>query len=184
MELDTFYGSGMPFSVSFSFFFLIIRPPPRSTLFPYTTLFRSRSFHSRRGGEKRRGGGWIGQWLCQCRAGHSGASDRMAGARPCPTRHDQRQSPGALDEYLQDRKSTRLNSSHGYKPYAGFCLEKKNHNPLDERRHLGVGQRRQLGKTLEPRHATVHGSPSHPRRRGACKIPGASRRHEQRGGDG
>src|SRR2546429_5164462 len=124
MELDTFYGSGMPFSVSFSFFFLIIRPPPRSTLFPYTTLFRSRSFHSRRGGEKRRGGGWIGQWLCQCRAGHSGASDRMAGARPCPTRHDQRQSPGALDEYLQDRKSTRLNSSHGYKPYAGFCLEK------------------------------------------------------------
>src|SRR5687768_17966410 len=76
------------------FFFLIIRRPPRSTLFPYTTLFRSSSFCT---GVKVVDG--------------TGTSPPM---RSCD------RSPG-----MTDRKSTRLNSSHGYISYAVFCLKKK-----------------------------------------------------------
>src|SRR2546429_5497203 len=67
----------------------MIRRPPRSTLFPYTTLFRSRRgrrAHRRSAHHPRKG---------------------VQGAAP------------------QDRKSTRLNSSHGYISYAVFCLKKK-----------------------------------------------------------
>src|SRR5712675_2995287 len=69
------------------FFFLMIRRPPRSTLFPYTTLFRSL------------------RWRVDWRA------HRPAQAQP-----------------RRDRKSTRLNSSHGYISYAVFCLKKKKKN--------------------------------------------------------
>src|SRR6266550_5597759 len=79
----------------FFFFFLMIRRPPRSTLFPYTTLFRSRL----RDRDRRRP-----------RDGHVHAHDAGLPDRP----------PG-----LRDRKSTRLNSSHGYISYAVFCLKKK-----------------------------------------------------------
>src|SRR6266542_5078280 len=72
------------------FFFLMIRRPPRSTLFPYTTLFRPR--HHACGGP---------------------APDLPGLPRP------------ALG---QDRKSTRLNSSHGSISYAVFCLKKKKQN--------------------------------------------------------
>src|SRR6266436_9072102 len=68
------------------FFFLMIRRPPRSTLFPYTTLFRSRRF---------------------------GQNDDSG---------DDRQPAQSI---RRDRKSTRLNSSHGYISYAVFCLKKK-----------------------------------------------------------
>src|SRR6266542_4147400 len=68
------------------FFFLMIRRPPRSTLFPYTTLFRSPPPPSS---------------LC-------------VSSRPSRGRRAAR-----------DRKSTRLNSSHGSISYAGFCLKKK-----------------------------------------------------------
>src|SRR2546422_3059313 len=73
----------------------MIRRPPRSTLFPYTTLFRSlaRAIGT---GEARR-----------AQAGDAGGE------------HDPR------DELHRDRKSTRLNSSHGYISYAVFCLKKK-----------------------------------------------------------
>src|SRR2546422_3157452 len=86
------------------FFFLMIRRPPRSTLFPYTTLFRSRS-----GSQGHRGGG-------------VGALRRNRGwvlgvQRPIGRR--------------QDRKSTRLNSSHGYISYAVFCLKKKKKSKQD-----------------------------------------------------
>src|SRR6478672_12361709 len=78
------------------FFFLMIRRPPRSTLFPYTTLFRS-------------GGGRL-----RTAAGRPGVdlvlTDR--GARPG-------RAPRS------DRKSTRLNSSHDQISYAVFCLKKK-----------------------------------------------------------
>src|SRR2546428_8343054 len=85
------------YSIVNIFFFLMIRRPPRSTLFPYTTLFRSRrSFreevqesnqtHSRR---------------AACGIGYCGDPE--------------------------DRKSTRLNSSHDQISYAVFCLKKKNH---------------------------------------------------------
>src|SRR2546422_8508739 len=78
------------------FFFLMIRRPPRSTLFPYTTLFRSDGR-----GRHRDGGG---------PAEGAGGSD---GRLPRP------------DDGGGDRKSTRLNSSHGYISYAVFCLKKK-----------------------------------------------------------
>src|SRR2546426_7300171 len=78
------------------FFFLMIRRPPRSTLFPYTTLFRSHD-----------GGALGGQ------AQRHRASDATARARH--HRH----------LLVQDRKSTRLNSSHLVISYAVFCLKKK-----------------------------------------------------------
>src|SRR2546422_2930126 len=84
----------------------MIRRPPRSTLFPYTTLFRSL-------------GG----------AGVEPHGDPVAGARR-EARHCDRAGPGAgvprsLLAPDRDRKSTRLNSSHGYISYAVFCLKKK-----------------------------------------------------------
>src|SRR5688572_31885254 len=86
-------------------FFLLIRRPPRSTLFPYTTLFRSPTLAVPDGGADRRRG------------------DRAAagGVR--------RQGPGDqdLDRAARDRKSTRLNSSHSQISYAVFCLKKKNY---------------------------------------------------------
>src|SRR2546422_3462892 len=84
----------------FFFFFLMIRRPPRSTLFPYTTLFRSREAYERVSPGHRRGGGRVDS-VC---------------AIGCAT-----QRPFAQT----DRKSTRLNSSHGYISYAVFCLKKK-----------------------------------------------------------
>src|SRR5256885_11867499 len=80
------------------FFFLMIRRPPRSTLFPYTTLFRS----------SRHEGGARGA-----------APDRRRAGRPAGGRHERSLSVAA------DRKSTRLNSSHLVISYAVFCLKKK-----------------------------------------------------------
>src|SRR2546422_2983366 len=77
----------------------MIRRPPRSTLFPYTTLFRSLGFR-----------------VSVLRVLRDRAD---AGDPPAAHRHRQ----GALA--LSDRKSTRLNSSHGYISYAVFCLKKK-----------------------------------------------------------
>src|SRR2546422_5931460 len=71
----------------------MIRRPPRSTLFPYTTLFRSRRPRPRR-------------------------AARDADPPDARRRADPR-------EHGADRKSTRLNSSHGYISYAVFCLKKK-----------------------------------------------------------
>src|SRR3989449_7044788 len=85
----------------------MIRRPPRSTLFPYTTLFRS---HPHAGDGRRRG------------------PQEAPRARSGPRRdHGDRQrglGAGAGDTQ-EDRKSTRLNSSHGYISYAVFCLKKK-----------------------------------------------------------
>src|SRR3712207_7693272 len=88
------------------FFFLMIRRPPRSTLFPYTTLFRSsRSAEPRlRGTDRERG-----------RADHAAAREHAVG--------DAAHAPAADDH--EDRKSTRLNSSHANISYAVFCLKKK-----------------------------------------------------------
>src|SRR2546422_4899034 len=82
----------------FFFFFLMIRRPPRSTLFPYTTLFRSMPHQSHAAHQQRVG-------------------DRDAEG------HGAEQ--GAEKDRDGDRKSTRLNSSHGYISYAVFCLKKK-----------------------------------------------------------
>src|SRR3712207_8348058 len=84
-------------------FFLMIRRPPRSTLFPYTTLFRSEA-------QCKDGAGCAGHQDCQ-----KGRCVLKEGA--CNTSAD----CGAD----QDRKSTRLNSSHANISYAVFCLKKK-----------------------------------------------------------
>src|SRR3712207_8184919 len=89
------------------FFFLMIRRPPRSTLFPYTTLFRSvRRLDDL--GEEAVGRGGI----------RRGGVERDVDVG----------QPGRLRRRLvlgQDRKSTRLNSSHANISYAVFCLKKK-----------------------------------------------------------
>src|SRR2546428_9492225 len=96
------------------FFFLMIRRPPRSTLFPYTTLFRSAPCSDRRAQrcESRR------------RRKRRSSADRelRLPADRCP---DER---AHLLRFPQgpDRKSTRLNSSHDQISYAVFCLKKKN----------------------------------------------------------
>src|SRR2546429_6668176 len=102
----------MCIAVFFFFFFLMIRRPPRSTLFPYTTLFRSRVLdlpHRRRAGHDER------SRLADDAAVHSRSVEGHGEGR--------RAHPGAQQE--PDRKSTRLNSSHGYISYAVFCLKKK-----------------------------------------------------------
>src|SRR2546422_5594758 len=86
------------------FFFLMIRRPPRSTLFPYTTLFRSGDVRDATSGTP-------------IRAALSSISEET---RPV----DRRMRPSVGIPRV-DRKSTRLNSSHGYISYAVFCLKKK-----------------------------------------------------------
>src|SRR3712207_8509802 len=91
----------------------MIRRPPRSTLFPYTTLFRSRAGN--------------GHTVPQARpglppAGSLGRRVRELDAERGPDRHVPQ---GALD-----RKSTRLNSSHANISYAVFCLKKKKNNRI------------------------------------------------------
>src|SRR2546429_3251318 len=78
----------------------MIRRPPRSTLFPYTTLFRS----------------------------HTSSEEHGKNHSPLPTpREPGPKADPERDSEVQDRdrKSTRLNSSHGYISYAVFCLKKK-----------------------------------------------------------
>src|SRR2546422_7249457 len=99
----------------------MIRRPPRSTLFPYTTLFRSR-------------------WTRVGLAGLCGAHAIVRADRRRP-RHRKRDYFGSGNLQVRrrievcsgggDRKSTRLNSSHGYISYAVFCLKKK--KKADER---------------------------------------------------
>src|SRR5438067_6144750 len=85
-------------------FFLIIRRPPRSTLFPYTTLFRSR------------------------RTPKKGQAHRHP--PPADSSHARGRAAGVRTVRRRDRKSTRLNSSHVSISYAVFCLKKKtNHAP-------------------------------------------------------
>src|SRR2546421_5569746 len=93
----------------------MIRRPPRSTLFPYTTLFRS-------------------TWWDAASVAAGGAiaviplvAGLPQGAPPCAP-CDPASLPGIDRAALQDRKSTRLNSSHDQISYAVFCLKKKKHD--------------------------------------------------------
>src|SRR5438034_1900912 len=81
----------------------MIRRPPRSTLFPYTTLFRSQPFHG------------------DLRAGANRRLDRAMERNDLGSRAEDRTPAAAYG----DRKSTRLNSSHTVISYAVFCLKKK-----------------------------------------------------------
>src|SRR2546422_2117976 len=93
----------------------MIRRPPRSTLFPYTTLFRSLPVpHARHGRGVDR------------RAGYPARPVREPGEGGEAARRALLQRPHVLQRVARrDRKSTRLNSSHGYISYAVFCLKKK-----------------------------------------------------------
>src|SRR3712207_7827743 len=95
--------------VSVLLFFLMIRRPPRSTLFPYTTLFRSRAEGDR--AELEQEVVAVGR----VHRGHRAAAVGLQLAQP--------QDAGV--QQLGDRKSTRLNSSHANISYAVFCLKKK-----------------------------------------------------------
>src|SRR2546429_3941880 len=88
----------------------MIRRPPRSTLFPYTTLFRSPQDTNAL------------MSLIFAETTTFGARTYRAQRRTLPR------------EFVRDRKSTRLNSSHGYISYAVFCLKKKKRT----RRALGI----------------------------------------------
>src|SRR3712207_7569316 len=102
----------------------MIRRPPRSTLFPYTTLFRSRGARPNRPAEAV---GLLPAPLGGARAREGG---RVRGARPrlAETRPAARARAGELGRlHRLDRKSTRLNSSHANISYAVFCLKKKKH---------------------------------------------------------
>src|SRR5437588_11122216 len=96
----------------FSVCFFITPPPPRSTLFPYTTLFRS-----------------IGAPR-QCLAARSECAGGRHGQGPSPGSRQLARGPARVFhlriQSAQDRKSTRLNSSHTVISYAVFCLKKKN----------------------------------------------------------
>src|SRR2546429_6535122 len=100
----------------------MIRRPPRSTLFPYTTLFRS--FWDRKFGNTIRllTAPSAGDNPDDHAAGNPGQRDHERGIRAQRGLLGYRQALGAE----KDRKSTRLNSSHGYISYAVFCLKKNN----------------------------------------------------------
>src|SRR5687768_18001621 len=98
----------------------MLRRQPRSTLFPYTTLFRSR-------------GGWL-----EVSYGESGNVEAMTVRAQCI---DANYAQGRICNDPQgelDRKSTRLNSSHGYISYAVFCLKKKRRRFQYERRPVSI----------------------------------------------
>src|SRR3712207_8321151 len=102
----------------------MIRRPPRSTLFPYTTLFRSRRGVARRHPELRLGvGGGQGRERAAVIVEAVEVRERppLPQAQPA-ARVGQRLPDG---KRRQDRKSTRLNSSHANISYAVFCLKKK-----------------------------------------------------------
>src|SRR3712207_8115230 len=92
-------------------FFLMIRRPPRSTLFPYTTLFRSRAVPRS-----------VVVWPDSVERGHEGR-------HPSLSREATAGVERAVSRSCPDRKSTRLNSSHANISYAVFCLKKKKLNP-------------------------------------------------------
>src|SRR2546430_13063613 len=128
----------------------MIRRPPRSTLFPYTTLFRSRRGRhpaADRGRHRR-------HLLADLRAA-AAAADRGRGGGPGPAGGGQLLLPGDR----RDRKSTRLNSSHSQISYAVFCLKKKKTATT-----CGYSERRMM--PLQRTSAPPHIAPATPMYRG------------------
>src|SRR3712207_8795477 len=99
----------------------MIRRPPRSTLFPYTTLFRSRTSVSRQAGDA------LLQALQEREPDLRGHVDNVAELALAVGREMGLDSD-ELFQVQRDRKSTRLNSSHANISYAVFCLKKKKNN--------------------------------------------------------
>src|SRR3712207_8829691 len=105
-----------------NFFFLMIRRPPRSTLFPYTTLFRS---------VKKKTGSTVDAFD----SGLNPLRNIQKTGKKNPTTKTQvvAVSSHSLYDFI-DRKSTRLNSSHANISYAVFCLKKKKKHSSSARR--------------------------------------------------
>src|SRR3712207_4194554 len=103
----------------------MIRRPPRSTLFPYTTLFRSQQRHHRPD---------QGRWVDRLQHAHGYVTDACQGRRQ--PHHQHHRAGGPADQRQQawhghlDRQSTRLNSSHANISYAVFFLKKKKDSVL------------------------------------------------------
>src|SRR3712207_7053308 len=99
----------------------MIRRPPRSTLFPYTTLFRSRE------GQLASARHRVARVDGQVQDGvlHEGEVAQHPRARGIELPHDDDPLVERVLEQARDRKSTRLNSSHANISYAVFCLKKK-----------------------------------------------------------
>src|SRR5258708_20848422 len=99
----------------------MIRRPPRSTLFPYTTLFRSQTYPQSR---------YVGYEVFAPFVARATANAQEAGVADRVRFHHLDVSEGLPEQYdvittFEDRKSTRLNSSHQIISYAVFCLKKK-----------------------------------------------------------
>src|SRR5256885_10564114 len=106
----------------FFFFFLMIRRPPRSTLFPYTTLFRSQDH------------------------GHGSGAASCSGRCAVFSTLLPRGSADGVRCLRRDRKSTRLNSSHLVISYAVFCLKKK--KPIQLNRIAAITACRRTSNSL------------------------------------
>src|SRR5256885_11724658 len=153
----------------------MIRRPPRSTLFPYTTLFRSQL---------------AGPLIPPCRFLFQAALDHCHEPRWNVLRQrrhrlldDRGTQPVQIFSAERDRKSTRLNSSHLVISYAVFCLKKKIHSNVYHR--LGEVSARYDGprSVVVPYRAVLPISPHSPRREvyvprsvvlGLCLLPGSS----------
>src|SRR3712207_6887001 len=101
----------------------MIRRPPRSTLFPYTTLFRSPLRHE---GEDAKDD------ETRLDQREDDPAEDLELATPVEPSRILKIARQRLDELPQDRKSTRLNSSHANISYAVFCLKKKKHTSMSE----------------------------------------------------
>src|SRR5258708_31293081 len=102
----------------------MIRRPPRSTLFPYTTLFRSQTGADQQASYQK-GVEAYGKAIAlkaDDAAYHNNYALALVKAKKIPEAQDE------LAKAAQDRKSTRLNSSHQIISYAVFCLKKKTNN--------------------------------------------------------
>src|SRR5690606_41484469 len=110
--------TNLAFSCSNPFFFIMIRQPLRSTLFPYTTLFRSKSE------------------VVQLQQETLNLYEKLSVLRFVEENYGDAsmEIPSDIEEKL-DRKSTRLNSSHVKISYAVFCLKKKKKNTTDGNRN-------------------------------------------------
>src|SRR2546429_4478647 len=129
----------------------MIRRPPRSTLFPYTTLFRSARRQRPRPDERGdlgRGRGLVPVFQHCIRDG--------VPAELCPSALRQGVLRGTPS---RDRKSTRLNSSHGYISYAVFCLKKKNKNERPQPDAVHLPRAAHIADLAAPATAGLYSSP-------------------------
>src|SRR5699024_12690646 len=113
--------SSLSYSLFFSFFSSMILRPPTSTLFPYTTLFRSRGLHRKT---------VTGNLTAKCICHYIGLAWVIMN----------------FQFIVLDRKSTRLNSSHVSSSYAVFCLKKKTAATLPRRTEIALAELTRLDK--------------------------------------